>query len=314
MVEAGPAAPGKLTAQRLAGAMQADARVSRCDPRLRGEGAHTEAVEIDAAKCRAILGLERAYQSHDAGTHYGLELLVGWGRLILGLCGEPKKRPAPGSFTAVMVDDGVPEHPVEPGRGRLGALQSVRPANAADERLLQDVLGLVAGPHSALQEANEAGVVVNQQAEHLGNMRVALGELGCGGLEREAHWSVGYVACRRWSSAIAGRSRWQHTYSHPHPQVQGASAQGQSGPQVQVQPQEQPWVFRVVSVIGVLRFGAGCPAWLIVAFTPANARLREPLHLPRRSLKADAHRPDASGMSYQRAGLDGRGGNVLVFY
>lgn len=49
------------------------------------------------------------------------------------------------------------------------------------------------------------------------------------------------------------------------------SAQGQSGPQVQLGPQ-------VVVVIVVLAFGAGGPAWFLVAFIPADARLPEPLH------------------------------------
>jgi hypothetical protein len=77
---------------------------------------------------------------------------------------------------------------------------------------------------------------------------------------------------------ISGRSPWQGNYSHPHPQAQGTSAQGQAGPQVQLQPQERPWVFGVMSVIVILRLGAGCPASFIVAFIPADARPHEPLH------------------------------------
>ena len=87
----------------------------------------------------------------------------------------------------MMVDEGIAEHAVEPRHGRLRASQRVRPADTADERLLQDVLRLVARSHPALQEAEEARVVVEQQAEHVGRVWVALGGLRDDGLRRQAH-------------------------------------------------------------------------------------------------------------------------------
>ncbi|HUR95495.1 MAG TPA: hypothetical protein VMY76_12970 [Gemmatimonadales bacterium] len=63
-------------------------------------------------------------------------------------------------------------------------------------------------------------MVVHEQAEHVGSLRIAL-----------------------------GRPPRQLGYSHPHPQVQGASAHWPAGVQVQVQPQAQPWVLVVVSLI-----------------------------------------------------------------
>jgi hypothetical protein len=175
--------------------------------------------------------------------------------------------------------------PVEPGRGRLGGLQGVRPPDAADERLLQDVLGLVPAAHPAVQEAKEGRVVVQEQAQDVWAARVALGELGCGGLERETHGSVGYGPAGDGPALVSGRSLWQCSYSHPHPQLQEPLSQGQDAPQVELQPQEQPWVLSVVSVIVGLRFGAGCPASYIVAFIPANAPPREPLHPQRRPIR-----------------------------
>jgi len=87
------------------------------------------------------------------------------------------EHPSPDSLAAVVVDEGVTEDAVEPRPGRLGASQRVGPAHAADERLLQDVLRLVARTYPALEEAEKAGVVVEQQPEHIRRTWVALGGL-----------------------------------------------------------------------------------------------------------------------------------------
>jgi hypothetical protein len=66
VLEARPAAPGELAAQRLPGAVQPYAGVPRRDPHLLGEGADTEAIEFDTAKSCAVLGLEGVYQGMSA--------------------------------------------------------------------------------------------------------------------------------------------------------------------------------------------------------------------------------------------------------
>ena len=131
----------------------------------------------------------------DAGARHRLELLVGAGCRVCALRGELIECPTPGAFTAIMVDDGVPEHAVEPGRGGFGAPRRIRPADAADERFLQDVFGLVAGTYSPLEEAEKAGVVVEQHAQHVGRVGIALGGLGCGGIDRQGHGAVEWGAC-----------------------------------------------------------------------------------------------------------------------
>jgi hypothetical protein len=185
--QAGSTAAGKLAAKRLASAVQPDPGVTRRDPRLLGKAADADAVQINTAKRRAIFRLEGVHQRRNAGAGHGLKLLVGRYGPFLGLGSKLKERPGPCPLTAVMVDEGIAEHAVEPRRGRLCTPQRVGPADTADERLLQNILRLVARSHPALQEAEEACVVVEQQAEHVGRMWVALRVLRDDGFGREAH-------------------------------------------------------------------------------------------------------------------------------
>ena len=189
MGQAGPAAPGKLAAQRLSGAMQPDAGVPGRDPCLGGKTAHAEAVHIDAAKCRTVFGLEGVHERRDAGARDGFQLRVRRRRPILSLSSKPSKRAASGAFASVMVDEGIAKHAVEPGGRGLWTSQRAGPADAADERLLQNVLRFIPGAYTALDKAEETGVIVHQQAEHVRRVRVALSGLGQHRLGRVGHRS-----------------------------------------------------------------------------------------------------------------------------
>src|SRR5919107_1933920 len=116
-----------------------------------GQAGSTAAGKL-AAKRRAVFRLEGVHERCDAGTGDGFELLIRLHGTRVGLRGKPLERPGPGPLPTVVVDEGVPKHAVEPPCGRLCALQRVGPAESADERLLQNILRLVARPDPALQE------------------------------------------------------------------------------------------------------------------------------------------------------------------
>ena len=191
MVEAGPAAPGDLATQGLAGPMEADPGISRGDPRLAGEGADAQTVEVDTAQRRPVLGLQGFYQGGNAGAGDRLELVVGLGGSLFALRGEPREGPVPRVLPAMVVDDGIPQDPVEPGRGRFGVSQRVGSAEAPDEGLLEDIFGLVAGPDPALKETQKADMIVQQHAENVRAARVALRRLNGGRFGRVAHRAEG---------------------------------------------------------------------------------------------------------------------------
>ena len=190
VIETGPAAPGELAPQRLTGPVQTHAGIPRRDARLLGEPPHADAVEVHTAKRRAVLGLEGGHEGSDAGAGAGLELLVGVGRFTLGFGGQSHEGTTSAGFPAVMVDDRISEHAVEPGRGRLGAFKTIGPADAADERILEDVFGVLTRAYASLEKAQEAGVVIQQEAEHIGDVRIAFGGLGRDGVGR-AHGTAG---------------------------------------------------------------------------------------------------------------------------
>src|SRR5262249_23688967 len=91
----------------------------------------------------------------------------GWlGRRLLDLLLERGQRSLRNAAAPVVVDDPVPEHPVEPGGGALLRLQW-QPVHAAGERLLEEVLRGLAMAHPSLEEGKERGPVLGHGREEL---------------------------------------------------------------------------------------------------------------------------------------------------
>jgi len=107
----------------------------------------------------------------------------------------------------MVVGDGVPQDPVEPGDSRCRAI-GWGVSECSDKRFLKDVLRLGTGPHPLLDECKKPGMTLHEHPQHLWCLRVSLDLF-----------------------------EWSAIYSHPHPQSQPPSWQGHSGPQVQPQPQ-----------------------------------------------------------------------------
>ena len=70
---------------------------------------------------------------------------------------------------AVVVDDGVAEHPIKPGYGAFVISQQVAALQAADESGLQEVFGGGGVIHALAKEGQELLPAVQQAAEGFGS-------------------------------------------------------------------------------------------------------------------------------------------------
>jgi hypothetical protein len=127
------------------------------------------AAQVHAAERLRVLGLERVQQVVHAGADGVDHFLVRLARRgRRGILGERVERAPLDRVVAVVVDQGVAQKPVEPGHRRLLVAQAGPAGDAAHERLLQDLLGHIAAAHPPLEEGQEALVVLDQHAQHLG--------------------------------------------------------------------------------------------------------------------------------------------------
>lgn len=161
MLRAGPAGGPDLSAERLARAKDADGGIARGDSGLRRKFADRHSVHLDPPDGLLVFGLERGCQA----LHAPADLVVEIGRRLdrtLHFPGERFERAVAGSAAAVMVDDRVAQHPVEPGDGRR-FISNVSPLlQAPDERILKDILGQGRVAQAAFEEPEEFAVVINE--------------------------------------------------------------------------------------------------------------------------------------------------------
>ena len=115
VLQAGSAAPGQLSPERLPGPVDPDAGITGCNANLLGVPSHAHPVEIDPADGRAILRLEGLHQVQDAGADHRLELAIGRGRR-LGFSRNSINGPAAGTLPAIVIREGIPKHPEKPHR------------------------------------------------------------------------------------------------------------------------------------------------------------------------------------------------------
>ena len=67
-----------------------------------------------------------------------------------------------------MIDDRVPQQPVEPRHRAVLVADLASAGEAADERILKDVLRLRTRPHTLLQEGEEPAMVRHEYRDYRG--------------------------------------------------------------------------------------------------------------------------------------------------
>ena len=134
-------APGQLSPESFAGTMQPYPRVAGRNPGFRGKASNTDSIEVHPPKHSRVLLLQRTNQFHDAGADDPLQLRVGRIAGRLGFSGEAIQSSVTGASAPEVVRNGIPEHAIEPGGGRRGAL-GWGMTEGSDKRLLKDVLRL----------------------------------------------------------------------------------------------------------------------------------------------------------------------------
>ena len=151
--------------QRLTRAVESNGRVARRDAAGARERLQALALELDATDRLGVIGAQRVHEAPHAGADHLGELGVAHvaAARLTAQGGQPA---ALGVGVAMVVDDGIAQDSVEPGQRRLVVAQRAAARQAAHERLLQDLLGRVARAHAPLEEGQEAGVVLDEDAQH----------------------------------------------------------------------------------------------------------------------------------------------------
>ena len=154
--------------ERFARAVQPYRCVVRGDLRLDRVVPYRDAIEVHAQERLRVFGLQRLEEVADAGAALPPELVV-VGRRCGRVGGREDRlvRPRLRAAAPEVIGDRSAQHPVEPGGRRFLLAHGGGPLDPPDERILEDVLRDLAGPHTSLQEAQEARVVVHQDLDDL---------------------------------------------------------------------------------------------------------------------------------------------------
>ena len=169
MLGAGAAGAGDLLAQRPARAEHPHASVARGDPRGARVVFDGEALDLHAPEHVGVLGLQGAGELQGAAARDAGQLLIALG--IAGLRREGFEPAELDGAPALVIDDGVSEHPVEPTQRGLPDLLLV--IEAAHEHVLEDLFRQGTAAHPFLDVAEELAVVGHEGLDHRCGLRAA---------------------------------------------------------------------------------------------------------------------------------------------
>jgi len=155
---AGAARRVDTLSQRSARTMDSNAGVVRSDADLGRIALHARPLDVDAAECLRVLGLERRRECGHASADGGSSLPRCFDGVAELTC-ERVHGAVRGAAPAMVVGDGVAEDSVEPRDGRLGVVEGLGFLDPFDEGLLEDVLRFRSAPHATLQKIQEFPVV-----------------------------------------------------------------------------------------------------------------------------------------------------------
>lgn len=169
MLGARPARFGHPTFECLPCTKYTYGRIACGQSMLRCERFHGQAVDVDRAEGRSILGLERLRESADAGANLQLKL-VNRPILRLKFACEGFDRSIGSTPPPDLVDGGVPERSIEPGNDAFAFRHTHWARERAHKRVLQDVLGNHAVADAALEETQERPVILEQGRDWCGDV------------------------------------------------------------------------------------------------------------------------------------------------
>ena len=117
--------------------------------------------DVDDAQGIAVIRLERVEQAGNAVADFLFQLGF---RSLVGdkLLGPAFERAFRGCPVAIMIDDGVAEHPVKPRNGTFFVAHFGATLQAPDKGRLQDVFGDGSGFDAGFEEGQELAVTIDQ--------------------------------------------------------------------------------------------------------------------------------------------------------
>lgn len=161
MHRTGAARADHLLSQRLPSPKHPDAGIVRGDPDLRRVVLHRKTIDLDPSQRVRVLGFEIVGEPRDAPAYDILD--IGRRHFVrLQLACEQVESSIRRAGAPLMIDDGVAEHPVEPGAERLFLANLPGSLDAAHERFLQDVLRHGAAADSLFHERKKGPMVRNE--------------------------------------------------------------------------------------------------------------------------------------------------------
>ena len=159
MRRARAAASLELFSEPAPRAVEAHRGVVRSDAEGPGHGAKGLLVQVHALDQLGVFRLESRQEPPKARADLATDLrFVGGG--VLRQLGREQARLRSGS--AIVVDDGVSQQPIEPGHRAFSVTDGAGLLDAPDEGRLEDVLGLRAASHAAFEEGQEPPMVLHE--------------------------------------------------------------------------------------------------------------------------------------------------------
>lgn len=142
MLRAGPARTLELAAERLPRPVKADTGIPGGETQLVRDCAHPGVLEVHSAEDTCVLGAQHPHELRHAAADHPLER--GIGARLRSDAPRAGRGLLVTSAPAVVIGDGVPKQPVEPGDRPLPVADRASAFEALSERRLEDVFGVLA--------------------------------------------------------------------------------------------------------------------------------------------------------------------------